>query len=46
MVAFIVASLALLHCYAGATWSMDTVVRPRLGHLAWLRSPTPRPATP
>ncbi|MGW0209651.1 hypothetical protein ACWDZ8_29000 [Streptomyces sp. NPDC003233] len=44
-VAYIIASLALLHCYAGATWSMDTVLRPRLGRLAWLSSPTPPPTT-
>lgn len=44
-VAYIFASLSLLHAYAGATWSMDTVLRPHLGRLAWLSSPTPRPAT-
>jgi uncharacterized membrane protein YphA (DoxX/SURF4 family) len=40
-VAYIFASLALLHAYAGATWSLDSRLRPRLGRFAWLASPTP-----
>jgi uncharacterized membrane protein YphA (DoxX/SURF4 family) len=40
-VAYIFASLALLHAYAGATWSLDTRLRPRLGRFAWLAGPTP-----
>ncbi|MFI9275622.1 hypothetical protein ACIGXM_33685 [Kitasatospora sp. NPDC052896] len=38
--AYIFASLALFHASAGATWSLDTRLRPRLGRLAWLSSPT------
>ncbi|MEY9847816.1 hypothetical protein [Streptacidiphilus sp. MAP5-3] len=38
-VAYIFASLALLHAHAGATWSLDTRLRTRLGRLAWLSSP-------
>ncbi|QMU74718.1 hypothetical protein GXW83_01905 [Streptacidiphilus sp. PB12-B1b] len=40
-VAYIFASLALMHAYAGSTWSLDTRLRPRLGRLAWLAGPTP-----
>ncbi|HEX3788396.1 MAG TPA: hypothetical protein VHW44_11090 [Pseudonocardiaceae bacterium] len=35
-VAYIFASLALFFAVAGATWSLDTRLRPRLGKLAWL----------
>ncbi|MBF9072660.1 hypothetical protein [Streptacidiphilus fuscans] len=38
-VAYIFASLALLHAHAGATWSLDARLRPRLGRLAWLSGP-------
>jgi uncharacterized membrane protein YphA (DoxX/SURF4 family) len=37
--AYIFASLALLHAHAGATWSVDTWLRARLGRLAWLSGP-------
>ncbi|QMU76807.1 hypothetical protein GXW83_14740 [Streptacidiphilus sp. PB12-B1b] len=40
-VAYIFASLALLHAYAGSTWSLDSRLRPRLGRFAWLAGPTP-----
>jgi uncharacterized membrane protein YphA (DoxX/SURF4 family) len=40
-VAYIFAALALVYAYAGATWSIDTRLRPALGSLAWLSSPTP-----
>jgi len=40
-VAYIFASLALVHAYAGATWSLDSRLRPRLGRFAWLAGPTP-----
>lgn len=40
-VAYIFASLALMHAYAGSTWSLDSRLRPRLGRLAWLAGPTP-----
>jgi uncharacterized membrane protein YphA (DoxX/SURF4 family) len=40
-VAYIFASLALLHAYAGAAWSLDGRLRPRLGRFAWLASPSP-----
>lgn len=40
-VAYIFASLALLHAYAGATWSLDSRLRPRLGRFAWLAGPAP-----
>ncbi|MDF3294134.1 hypothetical protein [Streptomyces silvisoli] len=39
-VAYIFASLALFTAFAGATWSLDTRLRPALGRLAWLASPT------
>ncbi|MEY9850291.1 hypothetical protein [Streptacidiphilus sp. MAP5-3] len=38
-VAYIFASLALFHANAGAVWSLDGWLRPRLGRLAWLSSP-------
>lgn len=39
-VAYIAASLVLFVAAAGATWSVDGWLRPRLGKLAWLASPT------
>lgn len=39
-VAYIAASLVLFVAAAGATWSVDGWLRPRLGPLAWLASPT------
>ncbi|MBD0692606.1 hypothetical protein [Streptomyces sp. CBMA123] len=38
-VAYIFASLALLHASAGATWSLDSRLRPALGRFAPLSSP-------
>ena len=35
-VGYIIAALALLLAAGGATWSLDAVLRPRLGRLAWL----------
>jgi hypothetical protein len=40
-VAYIFASLALLHAYAGSTWSLDSHLRPRLGRFRWLAGPSP-----
>jgi uncharacterized membrane protein YphA (DoxX/SURF4 family) len=40
-VGYIVASLVLFFAAAGATWSVDGWLRPRLGKLAWLCSPSP-----
>ena len=40
-IGYIAASLALYFAAAGATWSVDGWLRPRLGRLAWLSS---RPA--
>jgi uncharacterized membrane protein YphA (DoxX/SURF4 family) len=40
-VAYIFAALALLYAYAGATWSLDTKLRPMLGRLGWLSSRSP-----
>jgi uncharacterized membrane protein YphA (DoxX/SURF4 family) len=40
-VAYIFASLALMFAYAGATWSLDTRLRPALGRLSWLSSLSP-----
>jgi hypothetical protein len=40
--AYWIASLALLFAAAGATWSLDGWIRPRLGRLAFLASATPR----
>jgi nitrite reductase (NO-forming) len=39
-VAYIFASLALFHAHAGAVWSVDSRLRPKLGRLAWLSSPS------
>jgi uncharacterized membrane protein YphA (DoxX/SURF4 family) len=38
-VGYVVAALALYYAGAGATWSVDNWLRPRLGRLAWLCSP-------
>jgi nitrite reductase (NO-forming) len=43
-VGYIAASLALYFAAAGATWSLDGWLRPRLGRLAWLSSRVPAPA--
>ncbi|GIH14812.1 DoxX family protein [Rugosimonospora africana] len=40
-VGYIAASLALYFAAAGATWSVDSWLRPRLGRLAWLTSVSP-----
>lgn len=45
-VGYIFASLALLVAYGGATWSLDTRLRPALGRFGWLSSPTPAEITP
>jgi nitrite reductase (NO-forming) len=44
-VAYIFASLALFFAAAGATWSLDSRLRPRLGRLSWLASPTAQELT-
>jgi nitrite reductase (NO-forming) len=38
-VAYIFASLALFYAAAGSAWSLDRVLRPKLGRLSWLASP-------
>jgi uncharacterized membrane protein YphA (DoxX/SURF4 family) len=38
-VAYIFASLGLFCAAAGSTWSLDRVLRPKLGRLSWLASP-------
>jgi hypothetical protein len=38
-VAYIIASLALFYAAAGSTWSLDRVLRPKLGRFSWLASP-------
>jgi hypothetical protein len=38
-VAYIFASLALFYATAGSTWSMDRLLRPKLGRFCWLASP-------
>jgi nitrite reductase (NO-forming) len=38
-VAYIFASLALFCAAAGSAWSLDRVLRPKLGRLSWLASP-------
>jgi uncharacterized membrane protein YphA (DoxX/SURF4 family) len=40
-VGYVIASLALFLAAAGATWSADTWLRPRLAKMAWLSSRTP-----
>ena len=40
-VAYIIASLVMLFAAAGATWSVDGWLRPRMGRFAWLCSPSP-----
>lgn len=40
-VGYIFASLALYYAFAGATWSVDTRLRPKLGRYGWLSSRTP-----
>jgi nitrite reductase (NO-forming) len=45
-VAYIFASLALLHAAAGATWSLDALIRPKLGpRLGRLTGASPEQAT-
>jgi thiosulfate dehydrogenase [quinone] large subunit len=39
--AYWIASLALFFAAAGSTWSLDTVLRPRLGRLRFLAAPAP-----
>jgi nitrite reductase (NO-forming) len=38
-VAYIFASLALFYAAAGSAWSLDRVLRPKLGRFSWLASP-------
>jgi nitrite reductase (NO-forming) len=45
-VGYIFAALALFAAYGGATWSLDTKLRPALGRFGWLSSPTPAEITP
>ncbi|MCU1650524.1 MAG: hypothetical protein JWQ60_1673, partial [Pseudonocardia sp.] len=43
-VGYIIASLALLFACAGATWSLDSRLRSRLGRFAWLAGSRPSSA--
>lgn len=40
-VGYIFASLALAYAFAGATWSVDSKLRPKLGTYGWLSSRSP-----
>lgn len=44
-VGYFFASLALFFALAGATWSVDAIISPRLGRLRWLASPSVRSLT-
>ncbi|HEY2175978.1 MAG TPA: hypothetical protein VGH85_19400 [Mycobacteriales bacterium] len=44
-VGYIIASLGLFLAAAGATWSLDTRIRPALGRFAWLAGPSAPDAT-
>ncbi|GAA4594756.1 hypothetical protein GCM10023194_62570 [Planotetraspora phitsanulokensis] len=41
-IGYVIASLALFCAAAGSTWSVDRVLRRRLGRYAWMASPAPR----